>query len=66
LENIKKRRKSSNKRASMQNQTTKEGQLGMFAGLIRDNGKLYYFNNPTCAYDEWERKQRLLLPYSFS
>ena len=24
------------------------------------------FNNPTCPYDEWERKQRLLLPDGFS
>jgi hypothetical protein len=33
---------------------------------IRDNGKLYYCINPTCPPDEWERKQRLLLSYSFS
>jgi hypothetical protein len=33
---------------------------------ISDNGKLYYCNNPICPPDEWERKQRLLLPYSFS
>jgi hypothetical protein len=31
-----------------------------------NDGKLYYCNNPICAPDEWEQKQRLLLPSSFS
>jgi hypothetical protein len=43
MKNTKKRRKSSTKKSMNANQATKEGQLGMFAGIIRDNGKLYYF-----------------------
>jgi hypothetical protein len=33
---------------------------------ISDDGRIYYCNNPICPPDEWERKQRLLLPFSFS
>jgi hypothetical protein len=43
MEKIKKRRKSSTNKSMNANQATKEGQLRMFAGIIRDNGKLYYF-----------------------